>query len=238
MAGGQSGGETPVPIPNTEQWKVMKMNETLARIVGHLMGDGCVTSRYIRYANKEQALLQQFERDIRRIDRNIHIIKGKVNSGTPFIQIQKKELLQRLQSLGEGKYKSERIEIPSLIRKNLKAKVNFIRALFDDEGSVSLRIHKKTGETKRDIHIALKSKKMIFQLKEVLEKEFGIKCNKIGKDERKRKNKKYVTWVLRITGYENIKKFKEKIGFTHPQKNKILKNLLLSYKKHLPLRES
>jgi intein/homing endonuclease len=177
------------------------MNEVIARIVAHLMGDGCVTSRYMRYNNTNEYLLEQFKTNMtQEFGKNIHFIDGTVNSGTRFTQIQNKEILEKLFEIAKS-YKSGEIEVPTkVMNADIEVKKAFIRALFDDEGSVKLSVCQKNGKIKRDVHMCSKSKRIIKQIKKILENELKIKCNKIGKDLRKRNNKKYITWILRITG--------------------------------------
>jgi hypothetical protein len=202
------------------------VKDSLIRIVSHLMADGNINKRYLRYNNNNTFLIQQFVKDFSKYFGKVHFITGKVNSGTPFVQIQNKKIIQKLLNLAKS-YKSESIEIPNWLR-NTEEKTLFVRSLFDDEGTVGLRKFNKTGEIKRDIHIALKSKRMIIQLKKFLQ-EIGIKTNKLVKDRRTRNNKTYINWVLYITGKENLDLFKKTINFKHPEKVQKLKILLNSY---------
>jgi len=58
------------------------ISEQYANCLGKLCGDGNVSANYLRYNNTCQTLLNEFERNIKNIFGNIHLIKGKVNSGT------------------------------------------------------------------------------------------------------------------------------------------------------------
>ncbi len=102
--------------------------------------------------------------------------------------------------------------------------------IYDDEGTVALRIFKKTNEIKRNLTIASKSKKFMEDIKKILEKDFKIKCNKIGFSIRKfPNNKEFVTWNLSITGKENFLKFRDKINFNGPIKRKKLDLMINTY---------
>jgi hypothetical protein len=201
--------------------------KSLIRIVAHLMGDGYINNRYLRYNNHSRFLIKRFKNDLENCFGNLHFVEGKVNSGTPFVQFQKKRIICFLNELSKS-YKSGDIEIPNFVN-TLEKKIIFIKTLFDDEGSVGLRTFQKTGEIKRDVHIALKSRKMIKSLKMFLENMLEIKTNRIKKDVKIRNNKIYTTWILTITGKENIENFREKIGFSHPLKRLKLDRLLGSY---------
>lgn len=191
------------------------------------MGDGCVTDRYLRYCNKNNELLSNFKRDLKTTFGQLHFIEGQVNSGTKFIQVQNKELINKLKSMVSD-FRSGSLIMPSFV-KTKALKKEFIRAFFDDEGSVGFRIFRKTGEIKRDIHTNSKSRKLLDEMKIVLEKDFKIKCNRLGKDTKKRQDRLFITWCLRITGRENLNKFKEEIGFTHPDKKRKFNLMLCSY---------
>ena len=200
---------------------------SLAKITGHLMGDGCVTLRYLRYNNKDLFLIRNFKIEFKQIFGNVHFISGKVNSGTNFIQVQNKAIINFLFELCKD-FKSENLQIPLFIT-NIELRKKFIQAIFDDEGCVGQRIFKKTGEIKRNLEIASKSKKFLEEIKEILEKNFNIKCNKIISFEKSTNNKTFVTWKLSITGKENFMKFKKKINFSSPIKKEKLVRMIHSY---------
>ena len=202
-------------------------SKILARIVAHLMGDGCVTHKYLRYNNKDKLLLKNFKNYLSKLFLNLHFIRGKVNSGTSFIQIQNKDLISFLFKLVND-FRSENLEFPRFIRtKSMKRE--FISAVFDDEGCVGLRTFKKTGEIKRNLEIASKSKKFMEEIKLILEREFDVKSNKIISFKKNINEKEFVTFKLSITGKENFINFDKEIGFTHPQKNVMLKEMISSY---------
>jgi len=203
------------------------MKDSTIRVVSHLMGDGHVNSRYLRYNNKNDFLREQFIKDFVNSFGVVHFIKGVVNSGIPFVQVQNKKIINQLFKLSKS-YLSGDIEFPNFL-KTKNQKILFVKSLFDDEGTVGFRVFNKTGEIKRDLHLALKSRKMIRQLKYFLDNSLYIKTNKIVKDKRIRNGKIYITWVLYITGKENLQRFKEIIGFHHPDKIEKLEGMLNSY---------
>ena len=200
----------------------------LAKIVGHLMGDGCVTKRYLRYNNKDETLISNFVVYFKNIFSKKNFIYGKVNSGTKFVQIQNKKIISFLFNLCED-FRSENLRIPKFVQ-NLELKKQFIRAIFDDEGCVGLRTFIKTGEIKRNLEIASKSKLFLEQIKEILNKDFGIKTNRIISFGKKVGDKEFLTWKLSITGKENFIKFKEKINFSSEIKKEKLEKMINSYK--------
>lgn len=207
--------------------KNKEKSKILARVVAHLMGDGCVTDRYFAYYNKDQTLLDNFEKDIISIFGDIHIIRGKVNSGTSLIQVQNKKLICFLRNLLND-YRSFNLYIPRFIN-NKDLKKELLMALYDDEGCVALRIFQKTGEIKRNLDIGSKSKEFLKEIKQILENDFNMTTNKLISFERKFGNKVFITWKLSITGKENFVKFRDEINFKHPEKIKKLDLMINSY---------
>jgi len=199
----------------------------LARIIAHLMGDGCVTKRYFTFTNKNKFLLDSYERDIKKLFKDIHIIKGKYNSGTSLLQVQNKPILLFLKSLIKS-FKSHDLEVPNFID-SIKLKSEFIRALYDDEGCVALRPFRRTKEIKRNLNLSSNSLKFLQQIQSIFKKDFNIKTNKILEYNKKIQNKIYTNYVMSITGKENFVKFREKIGFSHPTKKQMLDLMIASY---------
>jgi len=202
--------------------------KVLTRVIAHLMGDGCVSKKYFAYYNKDDFLLENYKKDLINLFGNLHIITGEVNSGTKLIQNQDKEILNFLKSL-VGDFRSFALRFPVFL-KDICLKKEFLSVIYDDEGTVALRIFKKTNEIKRNLTIASKSKKFMEDIKKILEKDFKIKCNKIGFSIRKfPNNKEFVTWNLSITGKENFLKFRDKINFNGPIKRKKLDLMINTY---------
>jgi intein/homing endonuclease len=110
--------------------------------------------------------------------------------------------------------------IPNVILKaNKKSKSLFLRALFDDEGSV----HK----TIQEITFQMASKDIVEKVKRIL-KEFDIKAGKIC--ERKDEGNVKIQYRINISGRANLEQFFKKIGFDHPKKRERLKIRIKSYK--------
>jgi len=202
---------------------------TLVRIVAHLMGDGCVTKKYFAYYNKNQLLIDNFEKDVLNVFPKVHVTKGKVNSGTHFRMITNKSIIEFLKSILPD-YRSHTLSIPSMIN-NRDLKKEFLRALYDDEGCVGLRAFKKTNEIKRNLTLSSNSRRLIEEIKLMLCNNFGIVSNKIQTCVKNRDEKIFTNYVLSITGKSNFEKFREKIGFVHPEKSEKLTRMIYSYKR-------
>lgn len=114
-----------------------------ARLIAHLIGDGCVykcrTDYNIKYEVKDIDLLNQFEDDLF----YVYGLKptlgfnpsGKTGNLIPYVRLRSKRAFEDLKTYCE--FDSSNWSVPtqfSCADKDIK--IEFLRALFDDEGSV------------------------------------------------------------------------------------------------------
>jgi hypothetical protein len=125
-------------------------------------------------------------------------------------------------------YRSFSLKVPEFVD-NIELQKEFIKAIFDDEGTVALRVFKKTREIKRNVTIASKSKKLLEDIKKIMQDSFGIYSNRIIKYTKICADKRFTTYYLSITGKENFVKFRDLINFDHPNKKLKLNVLIGSY---------
>lgn len=122
------------------------ISENLARCLAKICGDGHISSKYMRYNNTSEILLNEFKDDIRKEFGNVHFTLGKVNSGTSFVQLQNKKIISVFFS-HLSSFKSNYIAIPLSVKNApVNVKIAFIRAFYDDEGCSALRLNKSTQE--------------------------------------------------------------------------------------------
>lgn len=204
------------------------MNRNVAYLVGVLQGDGTVrawrnrhgvlSAYYVSIAVGEDdkdyveivrdAIRQAFSYDAR-------VYKQK---RTYRVVISKRFIVGCLE-----KFKKN-MELPIIIEKSdTKTKAAYIRGLFDTDGGCFICSRFKTGK----IDFSNKQKVLVCQIKNILEKDFGIwsnvrVCKKGGYDP---------VFRLFITNKINITAFSKTIGFNHPRKKKKLKELLKVYEK-------
>ena len=120
-----------------------KLTKEKARLITHLIGDGCVykvkTNYNIKYEVKDRELLDQFEEDIVSVY-GLAVIKGFNPSGKtgeliPLVLLRSKRAFEDLKKYCE--YASATWWVPlQILEAQDYIKIEFLRALFDDEGTV------------------------------------------------------------------------------------------------------
>jgi len=212
--GMKSGKRIPNPFP-------LNLDENVAYVVGHLYGDGGIglgkSDRYrVHYTNKNKYLLGLFIRKIKKAFPIEDVWKSKPNIVSKAITIVIPSVIGYiLFKMGVIAF-GERKEIPLFIKKsNKKIKGAFLRALFDDDGTLSLPA--------KEISL-ISSGNFIFDIQNLL-KSIGIRSKivKINYSQGAQIFKLYINSRLMFI------KFKKFVGFLHPIKKRKLKKLINSY---------
>ena len=200
-----------------------ELTEEKARLLGHLIGDGCVsqsgTNYVIKYEVKDRDLLDQFEADLVNVF-GLKPTRGQNPSGKkgvliPYVSLRSKLAFNNLKQYCE--FRSDRWSIPTkILNAHDQIKVEFLRALFDDEGTV---VPQKYSFQIRLYSINLKGLKQV----ERLINTFRIPSRILSGYGNKRN-----VYELII---EDNRMFHSKIGFSCIRKQERLKECLERYKK-------
>ena len=183
------------------------MKPELTFILG-AMEDGCLTKREsigdftIEFDQKNKEWLEELSKCFK-------VVFGKTSSikttkrGFFRLRIHSKEIFQKLENL--MKRREELIENSSL-----ECKAKFLRGVFDSESSV----HRKRFV----IALSNKNTNLLKFCKNLLE-DFNIKTGSICKS-----NKDVFEFC--VFGRDNLEKFRQRVGFLHPDRKRKLDELL------------
>jgi len=184
----------------------IKESPELHRVVAHLLADGFAGIKNVPYySNTCKELREQFKNDLK-IFGDLHIYENTPNTTTcVFFPKPIANILRYIFSIEF----TRPTKLPELIFKSSnECKIIFLRALYDDEGTASTAIVIKMN----NLNIIKEIKNLVQSL--------GIKTNKINCNGG-------FSFAIKS---DCVKLFKEKIGFSHPDKISRL-NLMLNIKK-------
>jgi intein/homing endonuclease len=192
----------------------------LSRIAGHLVGDGGISRNMIvHYTNKLKDLTDQFKSDITDAFGEVDIYEYNDDGIT---QVSAPSIVGLILTAFFGRQSKGYKHVPEIVLNSDKfSKILFLRAVFDDEGSVNL--------SEKEIELQMTSKPILEKIKELLS-EFGIRTGKISK--RKKVENQRRVYRFDITGRRDLEMFNKKIGFDHPEKKQKLQDSLESYQRY------
>ncbi len=205
----------------------IKFSPNLARIAGHLVGDGGVSDtgedKYrVYYTNKCKKLVKAFNADIKKTFGNIEIYDFfDKRCNTINIKLPKIVGIILVQFFG---FQANNLKhIPEIVFKsNNPNKSLFLQALFDDEANIHIQ--------GRKITIMMTNRKIIEDTKTLLQ-DFGIETSKVKKMKKDKGNRKSI-YGFYITDQNNLLRFHKEIGFSHTDKREKLKLLIGNYQPH------
>ncbi len=226
---GQQGGEICPKFP-------IRFDKNLGSIIGHILGDGSIDSRYkqVFFSNSNKELLKEFIENMKKVfgvkpriwmqmktipfkektrwERRLNSIEeleGGKNCGLFYPTITGLILNHIFDNFAVGRNKN----LPSFIfnlSKDFKA--GLIRAFYDDEGSVNVESY--------TIRL-FQDRKDILEFFRLLLAEFEISSSNILSYKKRGKDRYY----FNIHRKENFRKFYEQIGFTSTKKSSRLRAL-------------
>jgi len=194
---------------------VINFDKSLARLLGHIYGDGSIHyNKVISYTNKNLKLTNEFKNLSKDVFGNLSIHEEfRLDDETNNIYLPK--LCGLILDKCFKNFNKKRVPL-ELFNSNPELVVEFLAAIFDDEGCVKVN--------SKELAIVLKDKKMIEDVS-YLFLIAGIKTSCVSEE---RKNKKSY-WRIRIYRRKNFIKFRKQIKLKHRNKIKSLNKLLSSY---------
>jgi len=188
----------------------------LARLLGHIYGDGCVRcNMVVSYTNQNTELTNKFKYLTKKIFGNVSIYERYCpRDKTTNLQLPK--LVGTILNKIIIGFNEKKIPI-KFFDSNPELIPEFLAAIFDDEGSVKIK--------SRELTITLADKEMI---ENIIHLFSLIEIPISGTSEERRNGNSY--WRIRIGRKKNFIKFKKLIKLTHSTKLKFLHQLLDNYK--------
>jgi len=209
----------------------------LASLVGHALGDGHVSENlwYFSYTNNSFEL----HNEVKSLISNFCTF-GYNERFHKALTIQYPSIVAVILHLAGAQNGNKIIKdflVPKWILDGSKSiKISFLRALFDDEGTVKKSSHEILLKLSKNEFYLNSLLDFMNQVKKLLE-EIGIEVTSIRKENIiEGKNGRTIQLVLSIHGYKNFIKFLYDIDFHHKEKQQDLQTLVNSYKK-FPLRK-
>ncbi len=207
-------------------------NEKLACLLGHILGDGCIKSKEenVYYTNKSKELIDEFKLIIK----DLFGIEPKENYNVErnFYEVYPPKTIAKflvLCGFPKGEKVNRELTIPEWIKNgSFEIKSAFIRALFDDEGTV---INSKGNYI---IGFGMNKKKSLLNEHKIFMEDLrgilfslGIYPNEIFQ---RKQPFDTVSLGFNIYGRYNLMKFLENIGFSDKIKREKLIKVINSYK--------
>ena len=216
-----SGKAKPIKNPRLP----IKFSPELAKICGHLIGDGGIRltkgDYAVHYTNKNPFLIEQFKQNILKTFGNIepYYYEYKIKDNNIDLKVIRfPSIIGIILMEFFGSMIKDTKKVPEIIMNSDKrSKSLFLQALYDDEGCIS----------SNRIGICITNKEVIESIKKILETEFLIQPTKITK----RVHKGWLDlYRLEIHGRKDIMLFSKEISFSHPKKKEKLKLFIKEYK--------
>ncbi len=209
-------GQKPIKIPE-------KIDKDLAWLIGAVAGDGYIQSSAVKLSGSEEKILERFKEIVnQKFDRDI-LVTEREKDDLKTYSLNSKAISDILHDFFgiPRKRKAQNLNIPEVgLSDRLMA--SYIRGLFDTDGSVNCR---KNSEGASCIEFYTASEELATELHTSLLR-FGINPYRDRRDTDGRETEigdhKIRTngdiHRLKIYGSDQLRKYRDKIGFTHAEK--------------------
>ncbi|PIU25855.1 MAG: DNA gyrase subunit A [Candidatus Infernicultor aquiphilus] len=189
-----------------------KMNRSLAFLLGAIVSDGSFHQKQILFNNKDFDFYNKIKKIIKKQFKGIKLYEREIKGDCRELSIYQQQVVEFLKNIGLEGTTSENKTIPFSVLLSRKDTIReYLKGLFEGDGSIVVHKDKRHKGKVIELVYNSKSQKLIKQLK-ILLLNFGIVTTFPYRD--KRSN----CYKLLISGVENIKRFKEEIGFFSSKK--------------------
>ncbi|MBN1503207.1 hypothetical protein JW930_06715 [Candidatus Woesearchaeota archaeon] len=213
----RGGTEINIPLP-------IKANKTIASLVGHVFGDGYIgkTRKYFEYCNFNPKLIEQVKKQILESFGLYPMSERKDRIGYPTIV---GEILRIFGAPEAPKIYSPNL-VPKWILQSKEHQKSFLRAFFDDDGSVMYSKNYNAKGINLNVirHINQKEEllTLLNQIKVMLSNFEIYSGNPIISKTYKKQDGIHIIGYINITDYQSIINFNKFIGLTFGEKYKKL----------------
>ena len=205
----------------------IKEDGKIASLIGHVFGDGYVgrNKKQFEYSNNNQQLIKEVKTQIYKLFGIVPYTENQNRISYPSII---GEILQSFGAPIAPKIYSENL-IPEWVINSKEHKILFLRAFFDDDGSVMFSNSYRAKGLNLNVIRHVNQKEALYNLLEQIRlvlKEFDIYA---GKPKISRQYKKedgiHIVMYINITDYQSLINFYKIIGLTKGEKFEKLKKI-------------
>lgn len=207
----------------------LQTSEKIASLVGHIYGDGFISAkkRQMEYSNTNKDLIEEVEMLVKDVFGIKPYTKKQDRLCFSSIVGEFLILLGAPTSPKTQNYK----KLPEwLIQGNKECKKYFLRAIFDDDGSVMFSENYNAKGINLHWTIQQENKNKLFnllnQIKSLLNDFDVLSSEPIKRKSYYKKGKEHIVMYITITDYESILNFSKAIGFTNKNKQLKLEKIL------------
>jgi transcriptional regulator with XRE-family HTH domain len=206
----------------------IKENEIMASLVGHVFGDGYIgkIKKQFEYSNTNPCLIKEVKNQIFELFGILPVTETPIRITYSTIV---GEIISAFGAPLAPKIYSEEL-IPEWISKSEKNSIVFLRAFFDDDGSVMFSRNYRAKGLNLYVIRHVNQKDVLYTLLEQIDlmlKSFDVQSGgpKVAKYYYKIDGQRIVMY-LNVTDYQSLINYYNKIGLTHNEKSKKLKEII------------
>ena len=198
-------------VPAGRNYKEIKlpgeMNQGLAFLLGALTAEGSYHNKQILFNNGDKEYYDRVKKILETEFQGGKLYEREISGDCRELSFYHQKGVKFLENIGLTLEKSDKKRIPfSVLQSNKKIVAQFLQGLFEGDGSVLSKTDKRHGGKCIELTYNSKSKQLIRELKTLL-LNFGIVTTSPYQDSRNQ------CYKLIISGVNNIRKYRQEIGF-------------------------